>query len=154
MNFETTETIEVAPGSVPSNETDQTVVYSLSPESVSFANVTIDPASGEVSITSVTDQIGTQQFVITADDGEPENNTAQASFTLTVTDTNIAPVIMDQSFEIGENSTNGTVIGTVIASDSNMDAITFSITEGNGSDVFVLNETSGELTVNLSLIHI
>ncbi|SNT04328.1 Cadherin domain-containing protein [Ekhidna lutea] len=62
-------------------------------------------------------------------------------------DENQAPSIADQSFSVDENSPNGTVIGTVSASDPDGDDVTFSIIGDN--DNFSLS-SSGELTVQNS----
>lgn len=83
-NFVGTETVTVSPGFIPLDEQDQVVTYRLSPATVPFANVSIDPQTGTVSITAVPNQHGSQTFVVTADDGQAENNTFSQSFTLTV----------------------------------------------------------------------
>ncbi|MFT7381667.1 MAG: hypothetical protein ACI9Z3_001556 [Roseivirga sp.] len=49
--------------------------------------------TGAVSIDAVPDGNGSQQFTITADDGQAANNTATQTFTLTVVAVNDAPVI-------------------------------------------------------------
>lgn len=62
---------------------------------------------------------------------------------------NLAPVVNDQSFSITEGSSNGTSVGTVVASDSNPgDTLTYSILSGNTNSAFALNSSSGALTVN------
>lgn len=83
-NFATTETVIVTPDPVPPGEAGQTVTYTLTPPSVTFANVSFDPMTGNVSITSIPDEFGTQVFTISADDGQPFNNLAFQPFTLTV----------------------------------------------------------------------
>ena len=83
-NFTTTETVSVVPGTVPANELDQSITYSLTPASVTFANVTINNTTGQVSIQSVEGGGGTQQFTVTGNDGQPANATATATFTLHV----------------------------------------------------------------------
>ncbi|MGB1207037.1 MAG: malectin domain-containing carbohydrate-binding protein [Chitinophagales bacterium] len=83
-NFSDTETLTVIPNAVPTGEESQVVAYSISPASVDFANISINSADGTVSITAVTDSIGTQVFTITANDGEPTNNLATQTFTLTI----------------------------------------------------------------------
>jgi hypothetical protein len=98
-DFETTETVTVTPGAIPSDEEGQTVTYSIEPVSVSFANVSIESMTGEVTITSVADSSGVQEFTVTAiDDGGTDNagdNTSTQTFTLTVNPVNDAPVFTE-----------------------------------------------------------
>ncbi|VAW76349.1 hypothetical protein MNBD_GAMMA13-57, partial [hydrothermal vent metagenome] len=62
---------------------------------------------------------------------------------------NDAPLVNDLSFSINENSANGTLVGTVPASDQDIaDTLTYSITNGNDSGAFVINTATGEITVN------
>ena len=60
----------VTPVSVPSDERDQSVSYTLSPSTVDFALVSIDSSTGQVSISSIADLHGSQVFTVTADDGQ------------------------------------------------------------------------------------
>jgi len=85
-NFATTQYVNVTPGAVPSDEAGQTVTYSLTPPSVSFANVSINSSTGQITITSVLNGTGSQVFTVTANDGQASNNTASQNFTLTVND--------------------------------------------------------------------
>ena len=60
---------------------------------------------------------------------------------------NNAPEIEDQTFSIDENSSNGTVVGLVNASDNDGDSLTFSITGGSGENTFSI-DNDGNLTVS------
>ena len=63
--------------------------------------------------------------------------------------TNNPPVISNQSFNIDENSSSGSSVGTIVASDPDPDqTITYAIQSGNASNAFSLNSNSGVLTVN------
>ena len=62
---------------------------------------------------------------------------------------NLPPVIENQVFSIDELSPDGTVVGTVLASDPDGDALTFSIAGGNTGEAFAVDASSGELTVNV-----
>ncbi len=62
-------------------------------------------------------------------------------------DPNVAPVIVDQSFSVDENSANGTSVGTVVASDSPGDRFTFDIVAGTGSSAFTIDKNTGQITV-------
>lgn len=66
-----------------------------------------------------------------------------------MTNTNSNPSMSDQSFAIQENSSTGTVIGSIEASDPDDDVLSYSITSGNNDDYFELT-TSGELSVNIA----
>ncbi len=62
--------------------------------------------------------------------------------------TNNPPQIEDQSFNVDENSPNGTFVGTVIATDPDAgQTLTYSIINGNTDNAFQLDISSGELTV-------
>jgi hypothetical protein len=58
-----------------------------------------------------------------------------------------APVVNDQAFAINENVANGTSVGTVVASDPDGTAVTYSITGGNTGSAFAINAGSGQITV-------
>jgi hypothetical protein len=61
---------------------------------------------------------------------------------------NQAPVINNQAFSVAENSSNGTNVGTVVASDPDAgQTLTYSILSGNTSGAFAINASTGVLTV-------
>ncbi|MEO9803454.1 MAG: T9SS type A sorting domain-containing protein [Reichenbachiella sp.] len=78
------QTIEAVPQTIPDSEIDQTVIYDLSPTSIDFANVMIDKETGLITISAIGSLQGTQEFTVTANDGQVENNSHKESFTLTV----------------------------------------------------------------------
>jgi len=86
-NFAGTKTVTVTPNTVPSNEASQTVTYTLNPSSVSFANVSVNGSTGQVSITSIPEQTGFQIFTITANDGQNSFNTSTKQFYLAINST-------------------------------------------------------------------
>jgi gliding motility-associated-like protein len=108
-DFEGTVTVTLADESLE-NESDQNIVYSLSPESVDFANISIDAATGTITISSVPDGFGSQVFTVTANDGQGEHHTDTREFTLVVSPVNDAPVftlypeevIVNEDFTIEE----------------------------------------------------
>jgi subtilisin family serine protease len=82
------------------------------------------------------------------------NKTYDQTLTVTVNSsaTNHAPNISNQSFNINENSVNGTAVGTVSANDPDAgNTISYSITAGNTGGAFALNATTGALTVSNTL---
>jgi hypothetical protein len=60
----------------------------------------------------------------------------------------IPPVINDQTFSVNENSTVGTVVGKVIASDEDGSVVSYSIKSGNTNNAFSISETDGTISVN------
>ena len=64
--------------------------------------------------------------------------------------TNTAPVVNNQNLpNLDENVTNGTVVGTVAASDNDLNQqLTYSIVGGNTGNAFAINPTTGQITVN------
>ncbi|MFC2103864.1 cadherin domain-containing protein [Bacteroidota bacterium] len=52
---------------------------------------------------------------------------------------------------MAENSSNGTEVGTIIASDPEEDNLVFSILSGNTDNAFSINSSTGLLTVNNSV---
>jgi hypothetical protein len=90
-------------------------------------------------------------LVVKVEDNGTENLSSQATVNISLTDVNEVPVINNQSFSIAENSDNGTIVGTVIA--TNPDAgqtLTYSILSGNTSEAFAINTSTGVLTVAYS----
>jgi hypothetical protein len=70
---------------------------------------------------------------------------------ITLNDINEAPTVNDQSFSIVENAANGTMVGSVVATDPNAgDDLIYAITAGNPGSGFTINATTGEITVNNS----
>ena len=103
-DFSATQQVTVTPAAVPSDESGQTVIYSLSPTTVDFAAVSIDSSTGQVSVSAVSHGNGSQLFTITADDQQTANNSTTQTFTLTVNPVNDAPVASDQSVETPEDT--------------------------------------------------
>lgn len=65
--------------------------------------------------------------------------------------TNQPPVINDQGFQIKEKSSNGTIVGNVIASEPDAgQTLTYSIVSGNTGNAFAINSSSGLLMVATS----
>ena len=67
------------------------------------------------------------------------------NFSITPESVNTAPSIADQSFDIEEGGDAGASIGSVVASDDDDDALTFTITAGNEEDLFAIEKPTGAL---------
>jgi hypothetical protein len=74
--------------------------------------------------------------------------TDQATITVNLNDVNENPNILTASFAVNENSANGTIVGTVSASDpDNGQTLSFSILGGNSSGAFQINSNTGTISV-------
>jgi hypothetical protein len=80
-------------------------------------------------------------------DAAGNNNTAAIQFNWTY-DENIVPIVLDATFILAENSANGTVLGTIEASDADGDTLTYSIRSGNTNAAFGLDASTGSLVVS------
>lgn len=126
-NFTGTETIDILNES-PENETE-TITYTLSPASVSFVNISVNSASGVIELTAVQDQFGSQEFTLTADDGQVTNNSYSQTFTVAIVENN-PPAIVTTVSDITTDEDNDGVVAdgiTSLFSDDDGDALTFSI---------------------------
>lgn len=84
INFSPAVVIDLVKFPIPPDETSQIVQYSLSPASIGFANVSINPLTGRVNISAKPDMSGSQVFVVTANDQQSANNIARDTFVLTI----------------------------------------------------------------------
>ncbi len=133
-NFSPPVSVQVTPNAVPSDETAQAVVYSLSPPTANFANVSINSSTGEVSFSSINNAYGSQQFSIFADDGQPVNNVASQTFTLTVsaTDPN-APA--PKFINCGSTTQYISLAGDTFRADNFFSSPTFAFTNNSIPDI-------------------
>ena len=132
------ETTQTGTFTVTSNTVDSTLTFTT-PPSIS--------ASGELTYEAATDAFGTGTFdVILKDDGGTANGgvdtSTTATFTISVTADNDAPVVDDATFSIAENALVGASVGTVSFSDVDGPSLSFSI---SGSDFSI--DSSGNITV-------
>jgi mono/diheme cytochrome c family protein len=92
------------------------------------------------------------QFGLTVRVVDPGGFNDSATITVSLNDVdevtpNIAPDITNQNFNVDENSANGTVVDTVLASDPDGDSLSYAISDGNTSGGFAINVDNGQLTV-------
>ena len=110
----------------------------------------LDNESGEltVSTSSALDFETTPTFNlgIEVSDGALSDS-AIVTINLTDVEENVAPTITAATFTLSENSANGTVLGTIEASDPDGDTLTYSIISGNTDQGFGLDASTGVLTV-------
>jgi hypothetical protein len=82
-----------------------------------------------------------------ADNGIPVM-TDQAVITINLLDVNEAPVMNNQTFQVEENSGNGTLAGTILAVDpDNGQTLTYTILSGNTGGTFAVAASTGQITV-------
>ncbi|MBK8901373.1 MAG: cadherin domain-containing protein [Anaerolineaceae bacterium] len=72
--------------------------------------------------------------------------TDTAEISINVNDINEIPTVNEATFSLMENSSVGTAVGTVIASDPE-GPVTFAIVGGNTSSAFAINVNTGQITV-------
>lgn len=141
-----------AVGQVSATDSDgDTVLYSIAAgnDPGAFA---IDAKTGAITVADASklDYEATTRFTLTVrafdlGPGRPSSDVT-VSIDLTNVIENTAPAIAPQSFSYWLGSSSPS-IGTVAASDSNGDALTFSIDAGNESHYFVLDPVTGALSL-------
>lgn len=73
---------------------------------------------------------------------------AQATINVALINLNEKPVITSKTFSLSANSSNGTFVGNIVASDPDAgQTLTYSIVSGNINNSFALNTSTGVLTV-------
>jgi len=114
--------------------------------------LSFDAETQTFSGTPTNDDVGTLNIKVTATDTESES--VSDTFTLTVGNTNDAPTVDDVILKVDENSEEGTEVGTITATDSDNQVLTFAIIDGNlDSDnddnlAFAIDSETGVITVN------
>ncbi|MGD8985432.1 MAG: Calx-beta domain-containing protein, partial [Desulfobacteraceae bacterium] len=132
-------------------DTSDTHSYSLvaGPGDDDNASFSIPGAGNQLQTNAVFDYETKNSYNIRVQTDDGNGGTFQEQFTITVNDINDAPVVNDQSFNVDENSVNGTVVGTVAASDEDVPSqtLTYTVMGGTGQTAFNLNAGTGEITV-------
>lgn len=80
-------------------------------------------------------------------------NSSVIDVTAVVAASNTPPTINDNTFDVDENSTPGTTVGTPVSNDIDGDVLGYTIISGNEDNVFSISELTGEITVNGNLDH-
>ena len=75
---------------------------------------------------------------------------SEPSAIIVATTAECVPPVFDASrytFEIAEDAAAGTAVGSVAATDSQGDTVSYAITEGNETETFAIDSTTGQVTV-------
>ena len=147
-------------GTVTSTDVDagQTRTYAITSSSLPGA-FAINATTGQVTVANASlinhELTPSVQLTVTATDNGVPALSGSGVVTITIGNLNEAPVIANQAFSVAENSTNGTSVGTVVASDQDAgQTLTYAIVSGNTSGIFAINSTTGQITVaNSSLLN-
>jgi uncharacterized delta-60 repeat protein len=176
-NYTISATIDTSTGTVAAGNTVDVTVHNVAPTLAISGAADVDEGSiytlnlsssdpGSDTITSWTINWGDGTQVVTGNptsathtyiDGDApyiisatatdEDGTFSAGNTVAVTVHNVAPTADDATFNLVENSPNGTVVGTVTATDPGDDSPLFSIAGGSGAAAFSINSSTGEISV-------
>ena len=157
-DFTTPERIVVTADMMPMDERGQIVTYNIIPPTIPFANIVINDATGEITVTAIPDASGTQNFIIRAmDDGETMHegiDTFLLDFTLTVNSVNDAPVfVIDRRATITVNEDFTTperivVTADMMPMDERGQVVTYNIIPPTIPFAnIVINDATGEITV-------
>ncbi|OQX98678.1 MAG: hypothetical protein B6I24_04665 [Bacteroidetes bacterium 4572_128] len=111
----------------PLDETNQDVTYSIEPNISDIVNLEINEFTGKIIFTSIENANGTQEFTITADDGQSENNTFSQTLTLVIEPVNDAPVFTSVPVESALEDDLYTY--NLSATDIEDETLNFSVTE-------------------------
>jgi VCBS repeat-containing protein len=140
-------------GTVAASDPDagQTLTYAITAGNTNGA-FSINSSTGQLRVanSAALNFETTPAFALTVQvtDNAPSPMSASNTITINLTNVNEAPVIAPQTFSLAENSANGTVVGTVVASDPDAGTtLTYSLTAGNTGGAFAINAATGQLTV-------
>jgi VCBS repeat-containing protein len=115
-----------------------TVTLGTSP---AHGTVTLN-ADGSFTYMPASNYFGSDSFTYTLSDGSLH---ATASVTITIAAVNDSPVVSSATFQVPENSTVGTVVGDVLATDVDSSNLTFAINDASGA--FQIDPVTGRITV-------
>ncbi len=142
---------------IPSDQdAGQTRTYAITAGNTDNA-FAINATTGQITVNNSTalDFENMPPFVLTisvTDNGNPAL-TSSAKLGIKLTDANDAPIVYNHTISLAENTANGTNVldYSLIARDQDAgQTLTYAITDGNTSNAFAINATTGQITVNNS----
>lgn len=101
QDFPDVEYVDVEPGDAPEDELGQSVTYELKPASIAFADISIDPQNGRISVSSRPGAIGQQSIQVIANDGQEANNIYVREFLLIVAENDCEAPTVWMTTDIG-----------------------------------------------------
>ncbi|KAF5055937.1 Cadherin domain protein [anaerobic digester metagenome] len=110
----------------------------------------IDAVTGEITVAGniCFEYCSQYNLLVRATDNGSPALSGEETVVILLNDVNEAPVIADQSFGVARTAPAGTLIGTVVASDPDLNqTLTFAITDGNPDNIFSIDPLSGELFI-------
>ena len=108
----------------------------------------VDPLTGEITVNGALDFETSANHTIIARVTDNGMLVLDRTYVISVVDLNEAPVLVSGAFGLPENSSNGTLVGTISASDVDAgDALTFSLVSGNTGGAFTIDANTGAITV-------
>ncbi|MBF0622908.1 MAG: DUF4347 domain-containing protein, partial [Magnetococcales bacterium] len=133
------QTLTWSQSSAPNNGSVVISSTATSTGSIGTSGATPDTATYEPTAST----FGADSFQVTVEDSEGDTD----SITINVTIADVDPNIGDETFtSITDSTAAGTSVGTV-ANTGDTDGLIFSITGGTGQSLFVINSSTGEVTV-------
>ncbi|VTS05577.1 cadherin domain-containing protein [Tuwongella immobilis] len=137
----------------PDTGTNGLLTFSITGGNTDNAFV-INPQTGEITVATGAildfETLPSYTLTVTVVDAAVTPLSTTSTVTINLTDVNEAPIAVDQSFELLENATTGTTVGTIAASDPDAGSngtLSYAITGGNTGNVFAINATTGEISV-------
>lgn len=108
----------------------------------------VDANTGEITVKGALDFETSANHTITARITDNGGLVLDRSFVISLVDINEAPVLVGAAFGLPENSSLGTLVGTLSASDVDAgDQLTFSLISGNTGGAFSIDGNTGAITV-------
>ncbi|MBL0135867.1 MAG: cadherin repeat domain-containing protein [Chitinophagaceae bacterium] len=125
----------------------QTLTYSILSGNTSTA-FAINSTTGVLTVANTTalnyETTPSFALVVKVQDNGTGNLSNQATVTVNLINQNEAPTVNNQTFAINENSSVGSTVGTVVATDPDAgQTLTYSIQSGNTGSTFTINATTG-----------
>src|SRR5262249_41075788 len=122
---------------------DQDLIYAIEAGNIGNA-FTIDPTTGLITVANAgaLDFESTSTFVLSVSvtNGGSAASSATLTATIQLNDENEAPQVAPRSFTLNENSSNGTVVGTIQGTDPDAgQSLLYAIESGNINDAFSID---------------
>ena len=97
---------------------------------------------------------GLKDFSVSVRASDSKGGSTDKLFLVRLTGVNESPIVSNEFFSIKENNPLGSSVGTLVATDPESSALTYSIADGNtdidgdGFSAFVIDSSTGAITVN------